>query len=110
VKSNIVYRFRPYRSDPGKCIAEVYFLSSWRKGEPRPKPAPVRWVAEDEHFADLPELGLLGPVFDQDVANLPYVQEGLRTLQLRKPGITLADYQESRIRHFHHTYDAWLNR
>lgn len=107
-KSNITYRFRPYRNDPDRCIVEVYFLSRWKRGEPRPAPAPVRWVEADEDFADVPELGLLGPVFDQDVANLPYVQEGLKTT--RKPGITLGNYQESRIRHFHSTLETWISR
>jgi phenylpropionate dioxygenase-like ring-hydroxylating dioxygenase large terminal subunit len=107
-KSNITYRFRPYKNDPDRCIAEVYFLSSWKKGEPRPEPAPIRWVAEDEDFADVPELGLLGPVFDQDAANLPYIQEGLHTT--RKAGVTLGNYQESRIRHFHSTLDVWMSR
>jgi hypothetical protein len=107
-KSNITYRFRPYKNDPDQSIAEVYFLSRWNRDEPKPAPAQVRWVAADEDFADVQELGLLGPVFDQDVANLPYVQEGLKTL--RKPGVTLATYQESRIRHFHSTLQTWMSR
>ncbi len=60
------------------------------------------------NMADVAELGLLGPVFDQDLANLPFVQQGLKAT--RKPGITLADYQESRIRHFHHLLDTWMSR
>ena len=29
---------------------------------------------------------------------------------MRKPGITLANYQESRIRHFNQTLDRWMNK
>jgi hypothetical protein len=35
------------------------------------------------------------------------IQKGLRAS--RKPGITLARYQESRIRHFHATLDDYMN-
>ena len=51
---------------------------------------------------------MLGPVFDQDCENLPHVQQGLKAM--RKPGITLANYQESRIRHFNRTLDQWMDR
>ena len=45
-------------------------------------------------------------IVDQDTDNLKRIQKGLRTT--RKPGITLAAYQESRIRHFHETLDAYM--
>ena len=45
-------------------------------------------------------------VADQDTNNLMRIQKSLRTT--RKPGITLARYQESRIRHFHNTLDAYM--
>jgi hypothetical protein len=35
------------------------------------------------------------------------VQRGLHAA--RKPGITLANYQESRIRHFHGTLDGYIS-
>jgi hypothetical protein len=108
VKSNIVYRFRPNGLDPDSCIAEILFMSALPKDGTRPAPAPIRWVEGDMLFADVPELGLLGPVFDQDCENLPYVQEGLKAS--RKPGITLSNYQESRIRHFNRTLDQWMSR
>jgi phenylpropionate dioxygenase-like ring-hydroxylating dioxygenase large terminal subunit len=108
-RTNAVYRFRPAGHDPDRCIAEVMLLAPPPgPGQERPAPAPVRWLAEGEQFADVTELGLLGPVFDQDYFNLPYIQEGLHTT--RKPGITLANYQESRIRHFHHLLEKWLSR
>jgi hypothetical protein len=36
------------------------------------------------------------------------VQKGLRTT--RKPGVTFGVYQESKIRHFHHLLDQWLEK
>jgi Ring hydroxylating alpha subunit (catalytic domain) len=45
-------------------------------------------------------------VADQDTDNLRRIQKGLKAS--RKPGVTLARYQESRIRHFHATLDAYL--
>jgi nitrite reductase/ring-hydroxylating ferredoxin subunit len=106
-RTNAVYRFRPKGNDPDRCIAEVLLLSEPAPGQST-EPAPVRWLQPGEHFADIKEWGLLGPVFDQDYFNLPYIQEGLHAA--RKPGITLADYQESRIRHFHHLLEGWLEK
>ncbi|MFI0447396.1 SRPBCC family protein [Actinomadura sp. 6N118] len=108
VKSNIVYRFRPHGLDPDSCIAEIIYMSAYPPEGPKPKPAKIRWVPDDALFADIPELGLVGPVFDQDIENLPHVQTGLKSL--RKPGITLSNYQESRVRHFNRTLDAWMER
>jgi hypothetical protein len=50
--------------------------------------------------------GALGSVFDQDMANLPYVQEGLKSSANDR--VELGNYQGSRIRHFHATLDKYL--
>ena len=42
---------------------------------------------------------MLAKVFEQDVFNMAKVQKGLETT--RKPGITLSNYQESKIRWLH---------
>jgi nitrite reductase/ring-hydroxylating ferredoxin subunit len=108
-RTNAVYRFLPAGNDPDRCIAEVILLAPPpAPGTQAPPAPPVRWLQEGENFADITELGLLGPVFDQDYFNLPYIQEGLHTT--RKPGITLANYQESRIRHFHRLLEQALER
>jgi len=73
---------------------------------PRPAPAKMRLLGEKEDWTDAPELGPLGPIFKQDMNNMPFVQQGLRAA--RKPGVTLANYQESRIRHLHQTLAAYL--
>jgi phenylpropionate dioxygenase-like ring-hydroxylating dioxygenase large terminal subunit len=104
--NRIVYRFRPNGDDHRSAIMECLFLAPYR-GE-RPPPCDVHWLTEDETFTDAPELGLLGKVFDQDLFNMAKVQLGLETT--RKPGITLADYQESKVRWLHHRLDRWIER
>ena len=107
-RTNAVYRFRPNGNDPDSCIAEVFLLAQQPADGSHPKPPAPRWLQPGETFSDIKEIGLLGPVFDQDMANMPYIQEGLKTL--RRPGITLARYQENRIRHYHQILDEWLAR
>ena len=102
--SPICYRFRPYENDPERSIMEVYQLHPFR-GK-RPKPAPVHWLAIDEPWTEAPELGLLARIFEQDMANLAHVQRGLRASA--RPGVTFANYQEVKIRHFHDLLDRYL--
>ncbi len=104
---NIISRFRPDNNEPEQTLMEVMFLAPVPKDKPRPKPAPMHLLGPDEKWADARELGLLGGVFDQDMSNMPLVQKGLRAT--RKPGITLANYQESRIRHLHRTLDLYIS-
>lgn len=47
-----------------------------------------------------------GPVIDQDVGNLPQVQDGL--IASGTGLVHLGRYQEVRIRPFHRTLDAYL--
>ena len=50
----------------------------------------------------------LAGVFDQDMANLPHVQTGLKAS--RNHRIELGHYQESRIRQFAQTMEKYLAR
>jgi hypothetical protein len=43
----------------------------------------------------------MGKVFDQDDENMPLVQQGMKNWPGDPEGVTLARYQESRIRHYH---------
>jgi phenylpropionate dioxygenase-like ring-hydroxylating dioxygenase large terminal subunit len=103
--NRIVYRFRPHGNDPDSSIMEVMFLAPYREGE-KPPPAKVHWLGPDDDWTEAPELGALARIFNQDSFNLPSVQRGLHALQ--KPGVTLASYQETKIRHFHLLLDKWL--
>lgn len=72
------------------------------------------WVSGDLRRADPHLCGwLAGPqlpprVFNQDVYNVPQVQAGLDCMT--KPGVTFADYQETKPRHFHEILSEWLAR
>lgn len=105
---NIVYRFRPWRNDPGQALMEVMLLRPLPKGGERPPPAKLRLLGDDEPWTAAPELGVLSPIFEQDMNNMPQVQRGLRAS--RKSGVTLSVYQESRIRHLHRVLDDYLAR
>ena len=72
----------------------------------RPKPVPIRRLGVDEPWTTATELGMLGKVFDQDVFNMAKVQRGLETTF--KPGITLANYQESKVRWLHQMLSKWV--
>ncbi len=103
--NRIVYRFRPNGNDPDSSIMEVMFLAPYREGE-KPPPAKVHWLGVDEDWTEAAELGFLARIFNQDAGNLPKVQLGLHALQ--KPGVTLARYQETKLRHFHTLLEKWL--
>ena len=102
--NRIVYRFRPYNNRFDKSIMECYYLSPFA-GE-RPDPAPVHWLDEDQDWTEATELGILAKVFQQDTFNLPKVQIGLAAAQY--DDIVLANYQETKIRHFHDLLSEWI--
>lgn len=99
------YRFRPYGNDPGMSIMECMILSPY-EGDTPPRGATLKMVDTDTSWTTVPDLGLLGRVFDQDDANLPYVQLGLESGSMDE--VTFAEYQETKIRHFHVVLEQWL--
>ena len=102
---NIVYRWRPW-PDQDHCLMEVRILTRVPPGQPIPKGVPMKFLSETQSWTEAPELGVLGDVFEQDMSNLPFVQEGLK---VSKTGtVNLADYQEIRIRQFHQTLEKYL--
>jgi len=104
---NIVYRWRP-GEDVDHCLMEVRILMRTPKGTAAPKAPPMHLIPPDQPFASVAHIigeGLAG-VFDQDLENLPYVQKGMKASA--NHAIELGHYQESRIRHFHHTLDKYL--
>lgn len=103
---NIIYRWRPDGANVHSCLMEVMFLKRVPKKGPRPEPCKMRMLSANEAWSTAAELGALGPIFDQDMGNLPYVQEGMRTS--KKQAISLANYQEIRIRHFHQTLEKYV--
>lgn len=103
---NIVYRWRPW-PDQDKTLMEVRILTRVPPGQPKPRAPTMNMLTDDQPWTAATELGgALAGVFDQDMANLPYVQDGLK---VSKNGLVqLGDYQEIRVRHFHRTLDKYL--
>jgi nitrite reductase/ring-hydroxylating ferredoxin subunit len=104
---NILYRIIPDGHDVDSCIYDVMVFGRNKNGEPPKASAEMTVLSVDQPFSAAPELGALGPVFDQDVRNLDAMAKGLRAS--KKGAVTLAHYQESRIRHLHETLDKYLN-
>jgi phenylpropionate dioxygenase-like ring-hydroxylating dioxygenase large terminal subunit len=104
--SRIVYRFRPNGDDHRSCIMECIFLAPYLPDAERPSPCDVHWLEEHESFTDATELGMLGKVFNQDLFNMAKVQKGLE--QTHKAGVTLANYQESKVRWLHDKLGEWV--
>jgi len=102
---NIVYRWRPW-GDVDHCLMEVRILTRVPPGQAIPRGAPMKFLTAEQKWTDAPELGVLGSVFEQDMANLPFVQQGLKVSKTGE--INLGDYQEIRIRQFHQTLDKYL--
>lgn len=104
---NIVYRWRPW-PDQDHCLMEVRVLTRVKPGEPMPRSVPMHFLSEAESWSAAPELGILGAVIDQDMANMALVHDGLKA---SKNGLVeLGDYQEVRIRHFHQTLNKYLSK
>lgn len=101
----LVYRFRPNGDDVDSCIMNLMALLPF-SGE-RPKPAKLSRVPLDKSWSDEPTMGAtLGTVYDQDSSNLARVQKGMKAGSNKT--ITLGEYQESRIRHFHANLERYL--
>jgi hypothetical protein len=106
--NKIVYRFRPNGNNHEECIMECIFLAPMPENGEYPKAPPIHWLGPDDDWTDAPELGMLAKVFNQDVRNLPYVQDGLNAMA--RDYVQLADYNETKPRHFHMLLDEWVNR
>ncbi|MGH1502760.1 MAG: aromatic ring-hydroxylating oxygenase subunit alpha [Acidimicrobiales bacterium] len=102
--NRICYRFRPNGDDHETAIMEVFLLSPF-EGE-RPPPAPTTYLGPDDDWTDATELGMLAKVFQQDSFNMPMVHKGLKAAA--KPGVTLASYQEAKVRWLQQTLGEWL--
>jgi hypothetical protein len=79
------------------------------KGETPPKTAPTFLIPDDQPFAAASHLigAALAGVFDQDMENLPFVQQGMKASANGR--LELGHYQESRVRHFHRTLDKFID-
>jgi nitrite reductase/ring-hydroxylating ferredoxin subunit len=103
INIRLIYRFRPLTVDT--CVHEILLLDPLPEGKPRPKPAPVIKLGMEDSYTGV-EGFPLGLVLDQDTDNFRRQWAGMKASV--KPGETLGNYQESRIRHFHKTLDRYV--
>jgi phenylpropionate dioxygenase-like ring-hydroxylating dioxygenase large terminal subunit len=102
--NRIVYRFRPNGDNHREALMDVFLLAPFSRE--RPAPAETTYLGPDDEWTDAPELGMLAKVFTQDSFNMPMVQKGLEAARQR--GLTLATYQESKVRWLHHLLGRWV--
>ncbi len=101
----VLLKFMPNGNDPNSSLMEVRLLLPCA-AESRPAKVPIHRLGVNDSWAKVPGFEKIGPIFDQDTANLHRMQRGLKASA--KLGITLSKYQESIIRHFHQVLDCQL--
>jgi phenylpropionate dioxygenase-like ring-hydroxylating dioxygenase large terminal subunit len=104
----LVYRMRPYKNDPDKCIFDFIIMRDLADGVEMPPPAEIVKMG-DMTFTEIAELPKwLGQIYDQDCNNVELQQLGLKATA--RAGVVVSDYQEVRVRHMQQTVDEYLNR
>ncbi len=104
----LVYRWLP-GDTPDWCVMEIRLLFPVKEGEERPRAVERTYIPDDEPFAWANDkMGeQLANVFDQDMANLPFVQEGMKSSA--NGVMELGAYQDSRVRHFQTTLMKYID-
>lgn len=103
----MIYRFRPDTKDHRRTIYEVMFMRPKPRDGSEVETAEVQVLEDRQSFAEAEGMDPgFGVILDQDTDNLHAQQEGLEASA--KPGLTLGDYQEIRIRHFELAVDKYV--
>ena len=104
----LVYRWLP-GDTPDWCIMEIRLLFPTAKGETRSRAVERTYIPDDQPFAWAKHLmgEALAGVFDQDMANLPHVQTGMKASA--NGVMELGAYQDSRVRHFNQTLMKYID-
>lgn len=104
----LTYRFRPDGLNPDSAIFEVYIMEPVEDGAVREHAPKAYVMREDEEFKDIePLIGRYSVILQQDYENFGRIRRGMQAS--KKQTIDLANYQESRIRHYHQTLDQYLS-
>lgn len=104
----MVYRFIPNGSDPDSTIFDLLYLQPVPDSGERPDPAEPVELDFHQSFHEVPGFDPgLATIYDQDTGNLIAQQRGFKSSM--KPGETLGNYQEARIRQLHQTLDKYLD-
>ncbi len=108
IGQSLVYRWRP-GSTPDTCFMDVIRLLPVPEGRERPAPAPVQRLRLEQSWHEAEGMGGLAVVFEQDMANLPKVQLGLKvTANRAAKGVRFGLYQEARMRLIHRHIDRMI--
>ena len=102
---SIVYRWRP-GATPDTCFMDVIRMAQVPDGEPRPERAATTVLTLDQKWSEAPGMSGLAAVFEQDMANLPKVQAGLKSSGKRT--VSFGNYQEARLRLIHRLIDQYI--
>lgn len=102
----LVYRWRPNGLDPETSLMDVMIFKRVPKDGSRPAPATTHELGLDEPWSQAPELGPLIAIFEQDMGNLPLVQQGLRASGTGV--IHFGRYTELRLRQLHRMIDRYI--
>jgi len=97
----LMYQFLPHGTNPDECLFTVRLLAPLPDEGPAPPAATMRYLDFDEPFEGIPEWGRIAHVFDQDMANLPVIQAGMRAAAPGHAHTTLGRYQEQRVTLLH---------
>jgi nitrite reductase/ring-hydroxylating ferredoxin subunit len=103
----MVYRFRPDGEDVDSTIFDLLILEPLPEGAEHPEPPEPVQLGVEQSYTEVAGISWLGPVYDEDTGNLALQQQGFKTS--RKRGLTLGNYQESRIRRVHKTLDEFMS-
>lgn len=103
------YQFVPHESDPEMSYFDVRMLMPVREGEAAPPAAPRIEIGLEESIVEkAPLFGFLAMVFDQDMANMPLLQRGVRSADPDHNYSTLGQYQEMIVQHWHDVLDSYM--
>ncbi|MBY0423818.1 MAG: aromatic ring-hydroxylating dioxygenase subunit alpha [Parvularculaceae bacterium] len=96
VNNALVYNFKPYRADPGKCVFEIAVYELFPKGE-APKTEWIYTPVGDPSWRS---------VLPQDFSNMAAVQAGMKSLGFR--GTKPNPYRERTIANLHKNLAAYM--
>jgi len=103
----MVYRFRPVAGKVDEAIFDLYFLKPTPEGQDAPAAPETVYLGPEDRFIEAPGMDArLGYIYDQDVENLRQQTRGIKSS--RKPGQTLGNYQEIRIRRMRETLAGYV--
>ena len=101
------YRFRPNGDNHEECIFEIIIMEAIpENGEYTPSPG-IRFLgADDDLIEATDELSWWGAGFNQDVLNMEWIHKGMKASA--RDYVRFAQYNETKVRHFHMLYDEWV--